>query len=142
MSMVDHAGAALSAGRRATECRARLQQLQSRVPMTGSDVEQANAALHAARVRALAASIRAGTRRAATQTEAGFRPDLVHVDDRMATLRAMAESGTVSLAQLSVAYLGLGGSCSSFEVDAFVHGVMRLPRIETILLEQALSELD
>ena len=48
---------------------------------------------------------------------------------------------TLELGQVWTAYLGLGGHCSQFELDAFTHAALDLGAEEMAVLDQAVWEL-
>ena len=138
MSLIDHDNAAHEAGQRASSCRARLQRLQSREPVTSDDAARAKEALRVATVRALAASVRSGAQGSGRDSA---RPAWLHIDDSSGQLSALLAAGTVQLPELIVAYVGLGGSCGDFDIDGYLNGIFCLPRLEATLLDEAASEL-
>lgn len=56
-------------------------------------------------------------------------------------LRAMLERAGIDRGRLWLYYFSLGGNISDFEVDAYLHHSMSLPRIERDLLALAANEI-
>lgn len=56
-------------------------------------------------------------------------------------LRAMLEQARIDRGRLWLHYFSLGGNISDFEVDAYLHHSISLPRIERDLLALAANEI-
>jgi hypothetical protein len=56
-------------------------------------------------------------------------------------LRGAVGPGLLSLQDLWLAYVGVGGNAGSFEIEAFIQGAYGLPALERALLATALTEL-
>lgn len=127
-------------------CRRRADELVLRRDSGAADVARAQAALDLATRRAAVAQERLhrtqATYRRRIETRARLRalPSITPVDrTESAELRRRAQA--ISLGDLYVAYLSVGGHCDEFELDAFIHSVIELPYGELAILAQAMWEL-
>lgn len=148
------AAAAAAARRRAAECQLRVARLADRQHVTSEDVRAAHAALERAQERAATARYRLV---AAQLRLWAVRPVAAHASSRgarlgqprdVATLPQPPDAATLREqarlldgGELFVTYLALGGACSPFELDAFVHAALELPPIERAILGQAIWEM-
>jgi hypothetical protein len=138
------ATAAQQAGARAAECRQRVNQLANHCSVSAADVQRARAALREAITRAANAqdrcerrrSGRASTRRSAEDASI-LSPELQGLD--LAALRRQARC--LDGGDLFLHYFSLGGCCTDFELDAFVHAALELPSSEITVLAHAIWEL-
>lgn len=139
------AAAARVARERAVGCRLRRIELAAGRRVTVRDVAAAQAALEQAIGRSAMAQARLATRLAATRRppeEPARWPawSARGVPQRdPAALRT--KIGTLDLSQVWAAYLGLGGHCTEFELDAFAHAALELGGDEIAVLHQAVWEL-
>jgi hypothetical protein len=136
--------AAQAAGNRAVQCHARLAQLAAGQRIVAADVDRARVALHAAGRRASRAQRRLDVRRRLHQAdpEPTSEPFSGAVAARTTDLaRLRREALDLPRAALHIDYLGLGGVCSMFELDAFLNGALELPRLEITILAQAVWEM-
>lgn len=140
--------AAQAAQFRAAQCRARRHELAARQPIRPDDVGRAMGALGQALQRAAAAQQRLHSKRgiksaAATWSRPGAAPG--YPDDRQPlwedalALRARARS--IPFDDLYLAYLAIGGTCTEFDLDAFVHVGITLPADQLAVLGHAVWEL-
>lgn len=136
--------AAQAAGNRAVQCHARLAQLAAGQRIVPADVDRARVALLAAGRRASRAQRRLAVQRRLHQAdpEPTSEPFSGVVAVRTPDLdRLRRQALELPQAALHVDYLGLGGVCSLFELDAFLHGALELPRLEITILAQAVWEM-
>jgi hypothetical protein len=141
--------AAEQAGRRAAQCRERLARLAAGERHGRSDVERAHAALTTARIRALNAQISAMVCALRFEGSAGGVQSHDGAPRPMAEMQPSSSNDCldrmraqgIQLPELFEHYWSLGGSCSTLEIDAYLHLQFRLPRIERVLLDHALWEL-
>lgn len=140
--------AARQAADRAAACRVRLGELAERRRSSSEDVRRAQAALRRAITRAANAQERLSQHRpreapAALLVDADMAgtptpsPESTAAD--VAILREQAQR--LDAAQLMLQYFSLGGRCSGFELDAFVHAALELPNGEVAVLSQAVWEM-
>jgi hypothetical protein len=135
------AAAAREAEARVASCRARGTQLASRRPFDRDDLREARAALERATERAAIANLRLEHARSRRRQRLITRviPDAELAERRQpSTLRKQA--GELSIDRLFPTYLAIGGQCSEFELDAFVHSVIDLPAEERAILAHAVWE--
>jgi hypothetical protein len=57
------------------------------------------------------------------------------------TARTAMRASSLSLGEVHLHYLNSGGSSDEFELDAYLHGLMHLPREERDCVAQAVNEL-
>lgn len=56
------------------------------------------------------------------------------------TLGAVSDGG-LRTGDLGIAYLGMGGTCDIVEVEAYLHGLLLLPRLQRDMIAHAVNEL-
>ncbi|MCA4135191.1 hypothetical protein [Arthrobacter sp. M4] len=61
-------------------------------------------------------------------------------DEQRRRFRQAFEAAGLALEQVWMAYFGIGGMSGLMEVQAYVHGALRLPALERDLLAHALNE--
>ncbi len=110
-----------------------------------ADASRAREFLALARTRATNAQVSAIARETGFDVASPARPEeslspADPVDSLAATERAAALG--ISDVRLYEAYWALGGTCSSFEVEAFLRVDATLPHLERLRLAQALWEFD
>jgi hypothetical protein len=124
------------------------------MPTSADDVSLAEAALMRSRIRAAQAALRLATVQTRQKAASGGVPAPVATGAVLETLdsaegyalasvplRASAAAIELPRARVYLDYCALGGGCSGFEFDAFLAGVLPLPRLERALVEQAFWEL-
>lgn len=137
--------AARQAAARAAACRTRVSELADHRRVNSNDVQRAQAALQEAISRAAVAHDRLIARRSSdVRTAVRLRatdvaPPRARSASDVGALRERARS--LDAAQLFMQYFSLGGGCSSFELDAFVHAALELPSSELDILAQAVWEM-
>lgn len=139
--------AARQAAARAAECRQRVDQLANHSRVGPEDVRRARVALRRAIARAAKAQDRYTRRRSDRPALANrlreadvatvISPPSPACD--AASLRRRAER--LDRADLFLTYFSLGGHCTEFELDAFVHAALELPTSELTVLAHALWEM-
>lgn len=127
--------AADAARTRAAECHRRVAQLARGRPVGADDVRRAQSSLRQAGQRADLARRRLANRQL---LGAGFAPLRFDAPDAPA-LRERARR--LDRWALFEAYFALSGVCTAFELDAFVHAALELPRHELSVIDQAIWEL-
>lgn len=145
MQVADAAAAARVARDRAVRCRVRRLELAAGRRVTTRDVADAKAALEQAVERTALAQARLASRLAAgrrplgasAEQRAWSAPDPAQRD--LAALRT--KIGKLGRSEVWTTYLGLGGHCSEFELDAFAHAGFDLAAAEIAILDQAVWEL-
>lgn len=147
------ATAARQAAARAAECRQRADRLANDRRVGPEDVRRAQVALRQAIVRAAKAHDRY-TRRSSDRSAGLTRfrsEDVATVVSPQSPLSAQAptcdaavlrrRSERLDRADLFLTYFSLGGHCTEFELDAFVHSALELPTSELTILAHALWEM-
>lgn len=61
--------------------------------------------------------------------------------DQYAATFALMQHASITVGELWIYYLSIGGSVGELEVNAYLHGLMRLPALERDLLSQSLNEM-
>ncbi|MUK03205.1 hypothetical protein GM708_15600 [Vibrio cholerae] len=61
-------------------------------------------------------------------------------DQHLLTLEAMQRIG-VNAAELWLYYLSMGGGVDEYEVDAYLHGLIRLPAVDRDMISQSVNEM-
>ncbi|WP_459344359.1 hypothetical protein [Arthrobacter sp. MDT3-44] len=61
-------------------------------------------------------------------------------DQYAATLDSM-QRANITAGELWLYYISMGGSTDEFEINAYLHGMMRLPAIDRDMLSQSVNEL-
>lgn len=56
-------------------------------------------------------------------------------------LKAALKTGDITTGELWLRYFSIGGSAGEYEVDAYLQGLLSLPRLERDLLAMATNEL-
>lgn len=137
------AAAARVARERAVRCRLRRLELAAGRRVTARDVADARAALEQAIGRSTMAQARLTERLAARR-----RPDEAPAARPAWSVRGQRDPAALrrqvrklALPQVWVTYLGLGGRCSEFELDAFANAGFELTGDELAVLDQAVWEL-
>lgn len=134
--------AAQAAGARAETCRYRAYELAHHRRTGIADVVRARAALELASQRAAFAQERLHQTQAAYRRRIEMRAALSRgPTDCLGVAELRMRAREVSLRDLYVAYMSVGGHCDEFELDAFVHSVIELPYGELAILGQAVWEL-
>jgi hypothetical protein len=138
------AAAARAAQMRAADCRERRQRLATGHRVGPDDVAHAHARLGEAAERAAAASLRleqVRLQRLVAAMRNGSGPAAtVHRRPVAAASEVRARAKGVPFAYLLAGYAGIGGRCSAFELDAFVHAGTDLPEHELRVLDHAVWE--
>lgn len=139
------AAAARVARERAVRCRLRRLELAAGRRVTDRDVAEARAALEQAIARSTMAQARLTARLVAQRgsheapaDRAGLNVAGLAPRDPAALRRKIRK---LDLPRVWTAYLGLGGHCSEFELDAFAHAGFDLAGEEIAVLDQAVWEL-
>jgi multidrug efflux pump subunit AcrA (membrane-fusion protein) len=134
--------AAQAARARALACRARREQLQARSGVTDADVSHAREALQQARRRAEAAAAAVEARR--LRHFAVPQSITVHSSPSVSPTEVRAWLGEhgLTLDDLHVKYLSVGGVRSLFDLDAFANGVIDFGSHQLSVLQHAMWELD
>jgi hypothetical protein len=139
------AAAARVARDRAVQCRLRRIELAAGRRVTERDVAEAQAALEQAIGRSTMAQARLSARLANPRRPRGAPVDSPRWSPGLPAQRDPAVLRTkitkLELSQVWTAYLGLGGHCTEFELDAFAHAALDLDAEEVAVLDQAVWEL-
>lgn len=61
--------------------------------------------------------------------------------DQNAAAFSLMHLAGITAGELWVHYFSIGGSVGEFEVNAYLHGLMRLPALDRDLLSQSLNEM-
>jgi hypothetical protein len=140
-----------AAATRAESCRTRTAALQAGYSVTAADIARASVHLSFARARAERARLALREARASRTRQIAFA-DQAAAAVRLAeppSSRLTAEEFSAwlrergrNLAEVMVHYLSIGGTCSSFELDAFVNSMLELPDVELVVLGHAIWEMD
>ena len=143
---------AQAAARRMQQCALRQRELSAGAGTSYADVDRARTALQNARARADQARRRLAiaTERASqlrfdrlalaldTRNASPLPPSyLAAENDPLNVLRTMQ----LSLDLLYAQYLALGGTLGKLELDAYLHGLTPLPRLERMIVTHSLWEL-
>ena len=146
------AAAGKAAGARATECHTRLEQLRDTTrATTEADVARANEALLRAAIRAALAAERSAAAQRTTATPPGAESPAdiggtsLILDEREAGTYELQHEQMVMLGitveELWIHYVGLCGTYSQLEIEAYLHGALELSAPERARIDQALWEL-
>ncbi|MHA7146502.1 hypothetical protein ACX80U_17475 [Arthrobacter sp. TmT3-37] len=61
--------------------------------------------------------------------------------DQYAAAFSLMHLAGITVGELWVYYFSIGGSVGEFEVNAYLHGLIRLPALDRDLLSQSLNEM-
>jgi hypothetical protein len=62
------------------------------------------------------------------------------IDDRHRLFEAARVRGELTIHELWLRYLALGGNCDGFDIDGYLHGLLALDTLEQDILAVALNE--
>jgi hypothetical protein len=133
--------AARAAGARAASCRARREQLARRSAFGAGDPLSARAELARAEERAALATIRLGRARSQRRDRISGRSAGDGETDRCDSSSLRQAARQLPLSALYPSYLSVGGRCTEFELEAFIHEALELPADECSVLGYAVWEL-
>jgi hypothetical protein len=128
--------AATAAGARAAECHRRAAQLAQGQHVDADDARRARGSLVRAGERAALAR-----RRLIDRQLLGARLPGLGLDEPPDAPTVRGRARRLDRGPLFEAYFALGGVCTAFELDAFVHAALELPHHELSVLAQAIWEL-
>jgi hypothetical protein len=140
--------AACAAEARAKRCRLRIVELAARRRVEMADVVRARAAAERATERAALADQRLEQTRRRLREQHGRcarsatrRPVPLSSVRKWEPAELRERAGLIATETLFECYLSVGGHCSAFELDAFLHAAIELPTDELTILGHAVWEL-